>query len=165
MPGLSWRAPRASDLPFLTGLFALPEMVAHRPEPVPDPPAVSAARLEREIGHWQAHGFGRWAVLEGETLVGFGGVTRVGTGAGLNISYHIHPRCQGRGIASATAARAVAFGFETVKAQQIRGLVRPANPGSLRVLEKLGFRRQGLVPLGGAPSILLTLERDGSAQV
>lgn len=154
---LSYRPPRPGDLAFVTDLYARPEVVAHRPDPTPDGPEVCRMRLDRDIAHWAAHGFGRWAVEAGGQLVGFGGLGVVEGSEELNISYHVHPDHWGHGMASAIAARAVGHGFDRLGAPRIRGLVRAANPASARVLLKLGFRRDGEVTLHGAPTLRYVL--------
>lgn len=159
---LLYRRPLPGDLPFVTDLYSRPEAVAHRPDPTPDGPEVSRMRLERDIAHWEAHGFGRWAVEAEGRLVGFGGLGVVEDSADLNISYHVHPDHWRRGIASAIAAQAVAHGFGELGAPRIRGLVRAANPASARVLLKLGFRRDGEVTLHGAPTVRYVLEPGGA---
>lgn len=156
---LDFRRPAPGDLSFVTDLYARPEVVAHRPDPAPDGPEVCRVRLERDIAHWDAHGFGRWAVEEDERLVGFGGLTCVEDSRDLNISYHVHPDAWGRGIASRIAAHAVENGFDGLDATRIRGLVRAANPASARVLVKLGFRADGQVTLHGAPTDRYVLDR------
>ncbi|MGR3454342.1 GNAT family N-acetyltransferase [Pseudooceanicola sp.] len=156
---LHYRRPVSGDLPFVTDLYARPEVVAHRPDPTPDGPEVSRLRLERDIAHWGAEGFGRWAVEEAGRLVGFGGLTVVEDASDLNISYHVHPDHWGRGLASRIGAHAVAHGFDALDASRLRGLVREANPASARVLLKLGFRRDGVVTLHGAPTVRYVLER------
>ncbi|RVA86507.1 N-acetyltransferase, partial [Mesorhizobium sp. M7A.F.Ca.CA.004.01.1.1] len=80
------RRPAEADLDFLIDLFSRGELVAHRPDPVPDRAQQSAARLRRDIGHWDKHGFGRWAVEADGKLIGFGGVTVSADFDGLNPS-------------------------------------------------------------------------------
>ncbi|OWU84168.1 hypothetical protein ATO6_14010 [Oceanicola sp. 22II-s10i] len=156
---LLFRPVNEGDLDFMADLFSRPEVVAHRPDPTPDSRAICADKLERDMAHWDAHGFGRWTVLDGGAPVGFGGLTVVEDADDLNISYHVHPDSWGRGLASAIAARAVAHGFGQLRAPGIRGLVRRANPASARVLVKLGFREDGEVTLHGAPTVRYLLER------
>ncbi|MDE1994650.1 MAG: GNAT family N-acetyltransferase, partial [Rhizobiaceae bacterium] len=67
--------PEEADLDFVTALFSRQELVAHRPNPIPDTPDESTLRLSRDRAHWHDHGFGRWAVMAGGRLIGFGGVT------------------------------------------------------------------------------------------
>jgi RimJ/RimL family protein N-acetyltransferase len=59
---LRLRPPSPADLNFMVDQFGRPELVAHRLHPEPDSPEASRARLERDIGHWRQHGFGRWAI-------------------------------------------------------------------------------------------------------
>ncbi|MFH5923275.1 GNAT family N-acetyltransferase [Roseomonas xinghualingensis] len=152
---LALRPPGPADLDFLVGLFARPELVAHRPHPEPDSAEACAARLERDMAHWRRYGFGRWAVELDGTLIGFGGLTRKAGFEGLNLSYHLHPDAWGQGYASELAAEALAVAFRPLAARKVIGLVRPANPESRHVLERAGFLPEAEVMLDGAPSLLL----------
>jgi RimJ/RimL family protein N-acetyltransferase len=149
------RRPEPADLAFAVELFARAEIVAHRPDPRPDSPEASAARLERDMAHWRQHGFGRWAIEHEDVLIGFGGLTRKDGFEGLNISYHLHPRAWGRGYATELAREALSLAFGPLRATRVIGLVRAANPASRRVLERIGFEPEGEALLDGAPTILL----------
>jgi RimJ/RimL family protein N-acetyltransferase len=52
------RQPEAPDIDFITDMFSRNEVVAHRPDPRPDTPEESAARLARDMAHWRDHSFG-----------------------------------------------------------------------------------------------------------
>ncbi|MDR3526648.1 MAG: GNAT family N-acetyltransferase [Rhizomicrobium sp.] len=145
------RPPQAEDLGFLTMLFALPEIIAHRPVPKPDTPSESAARLASELAHWQEHGFGRWMVQLDGKLIGFGGLSWMPAYDALNISYHLLPAVWGRGLASELVREATRFAFTELKADRVMGLVRPGHPASRRVLEKCGFVYDAPLALRGAP--------------
>jgi RimJ/RimL family protein N-acetyltransferase len=145
------RKPQPEDLAFLSELFALPEIVAHRPNPKPDTPAENAARLSAELAHWQERGFGRWMVETEGHVVGFGGLTWMAPFDALNISYHLHPQVWGRGLASELVREALVMAFEDLKAERVMGLVRPAHPASRRVLEKCSFVYDAPLALRGAP--------------
>ncbi|SFI35334.1 Protein N-acetyltransferase, RimJ/RimL family [Bosea sp. OK403] len=146
------RIPRPDDLDFVVALFQRPELVAHRPHPVPDTPAASAERLARDIAHWRQHGFGRWAIEQSGALIGFGGLTVKPGVEGLNLSYHLDPASWGQGFASEFVAEAMAVAFGPLRAGRVIGLVRPANPASRRVLEKSGFVFEREIMLEGAPT-------------
>ena len=148
---LTLRRPQAEDLGFLTTLFALPEMVAHRPVPKPDTPSESAARLSTELAHWQEHGFGRWIAETDGQLVGLGGLNWMAAYDALNISYHFHPAGWGKGFASELVRETLVFAFAELKAERVMGLVRPGHPASRRVLEKCGFLYEAPLVLRGAP--------------
>ncbi|UVK53993.1 GNAT family N-acetyltransferase [Mesorhizobium sp. AR02] len=153
------RRPAQADLDFLIDLFSRWEPVAHRPDPVADTPQQSAARLARDIGHWDKHGFGRWAVEADGKLIGFGGVTVSADFDGLNLSYHLHPESWGHGYATELVAAALQAAFGPLHADRVIGLVRAANPASRRVLEKCGFTFEQEVMLHGAPTMLFALAR------
>ncbi|MGO4567787.1 GNAT family N-acetyltransferase [Rhizobium sp. 2YAF20] len=151
------RPPAEEDRQFLTDLFSHLELVAHRPDPRPDSPEESAARLARDIGHWNDHGFGRWAVEVDGKLIGFGGVTVSKDFEGLNLSYHLHPESWGHGYATELVNTALAFSFNDLQAIRVIGLVRTANAASKRVLEKCGFCFEREVMLLGAPTNMYVL--------
>ena len=148
------RRPVQADLDFMVALFARPELVAHRPHPYPDSPEVTATRFERDIDHWKRRGFGRWAIECGGSVIGFGGLTVKDGFDGLNMSYHLDPAFWGHGYASEFAAEALKVAFGPLKAARIVGLVRPANPASRRVLERVGFVAEAEIMLDGAPTTL-----------
>ena len=153
------RRPRKSDEAFLIDLFSRQELVAHRPDPTPDPPEASVKRLVRDLAHWDEHGFGRWAVEVEGRLIGFGGVTVSKEFEGLNLSYHLHPDSWGKGYATELVQEALDVAFQILKADRVIGLVRLANPASRRVLERTGFSFERAVELYGAPTMLFALER------
>jgi ribosomal-protein-alanine N-acetyltransferase len=51
----------------------------------------------------------------------------------------------GRGIASEAVKLVTTFGFEQLRLHRIEAYVSPDNVGSLRVLEKAGFQKEGLL--------------------
>jgi [ribosomal protein S5]-alanine N-acetyltransferase len=57
--------------------------------------------------------------------------------------YTIHPACWGRGYATEAAQGLVDFGFGELWLHRIWADCDPANVASVRVLEKLGMRREG----------------------
>ncbi|TPN83299.1 GNAT family N-acetyltransferase [Mesorhizobium sp. CU2] len=151
------RRPKQVDLDFVVDLFSRPELVAHRPDPTPDTSQQSAARLARDIDHWNRRGFGRWAVEAEGRLVGFGGITVSNDFDGLNLSYHLHPDNWGQGYASELVLEALRTAFLTLEAERVIALARPANPASRRVLEKCGFAFDREVMLHGAPTGLFII--------
>lgn len=71
-------------------------------------------------------------------------IKRLPYSSGL-VGYSIDEQCAGRGIASEALALAVSFAFETAKLHRIEAYVSPNNVSSIRVLEKNGFMREGLL--------------------
>jgi ribosomal-protein-alanine N-acetyltransferase len=62
------------------------------------------------------------------------------------IGYWIDERFAGRGIVPASVALAVDYCFDALALHRIEIAIRPENEKSLRVVEKLGFRPEGLRP-------------------
>jgi RimJ/RimL family protein N-acetyltransferase len=96
-------------------------------------------------------GSARWGprlfVVEApRTLVGWGGFKGPPDDAGaVEIGYAIAPAWEGRGVATAAAAALVAEAWATpeVRAVTAHTLAGAGGAGSVRVLEKVGFARDG----------------------
>ncbi len=61
------------------------------------------------------------------------------------IAYDLHPAYWGRGIATSCCNAVVAWGFEHQRYVRVQATTLEANRASLRVLEKCGFVREGLL--------------------
>ena len=59
--------------------------------------------------------------------------------------YLLQPPRWGRGLVAEAARALVDHGFQQLALHRIRARCLPENPASARVLEKLGFRREGLL--------------------
>ncbi len=82
---------------------------------------------------------------EGEAVIGrvaLGGVMR---GAFLNahLGYWIDVDHQGRGHTTEAVAEVVSFAFRVAGLHRVQAAVMPRNAASLRVLAKVGFRKEG----------------------
>ncbi len=62
-----------------------------------------------------------------------------------DLAYYFAPELWGQGLATEAAAAVVRFGLEELGLHRIQATVRPENPASVRVLEKSGFQREGLL--------------------
>jgi ribosomal-protein-alanine N-acetyltransferase len=62
------------------------------------------------------------------------------------IGYWVDQRLAGRGIIPTAVALAVDYCFRSMGLHRIEIAIRPENVRSLRVVEKLGFRSEGLRP-------------------
>ncbi|MGZ4388657.1 MAG: GNAT family N-acetyltransferase [Gaiellaceae bacterium] len=60
------------------------------------------------------------------------------------LGYWIDGARGGRGFATAAVRQAVAFAFGEAGLHRVQAAVMPRNAGSIRVLEKAGFREEGL---------------------
>ena len=155
---LQLRPIRLSDLGSYLALFSMPALVAHRPNPRPDPPAVITAGFHEDLARWQQVGIGRWAMEADGLLIGFGGLASRPGYDGLNISYHLFPDYWKQGYALEFVNEAAWVACNLIRAEQVFGLVRAANPASRRVLENAGFIFERVVDLGDAPSEMFVLK-------
>jgi len=114
-------------------------------------PAISAeesdASAERIARHFDAHGFGLWAVdITGVTpFAGFVGLSIPKFDAPfmpcVEIGWRLAPGYWGHGYATEAARAALSFGFEHVKLEEIVSFTVPANHRSRRVMERIGMVR------------------------
>jgi RimJ/RimL family protein N-acetyltransferase len=61
------------------------------------------------------------------------------------VGYALHPRVQGRGYARAAAQRMLRIGFDDVGLHRIVGRCDPRNEPSIRLLQRLGMRQEGVL--------------------
>ncbi|WP_409250878.1 GNAT family N-acetyltransferase [Bacillus sp. SCS-153A] len=59
------------------------------------------------------------------------------------IGYVLNPKCWGNGFAVEAAKLVVGFGFQELNLHRIYATCNPENAGSIRVLEKLGLKKEG----------------------
>ncbi|MFE1644480.1 GNAT family N-acetyltransferase [Microbacterium sp. P01] len=71
------------------------------------------------------------------------GISR-GSLASATIGYWVGERFAGRGITPTSVAMATDIAFEDLRLHRMEICIRPENVASLRVVEKLGFRYEGL---------------------
>jgi ribosomal-protein-alanine N-acetyltransferase len=79
--------------------------------------------------------------LVGQLTVG--GIT-YGSLCSAHVGYWVDSRVAGRGIMPTAVALAVDHCFQVLRLHRIEVNIRPENAASLRVVEKLGFRDEGL---------------------
>lgn len=89
-----------------------------------------------------------WAIeltVERKVIGGCGFLNIAKDDKRAEFGYVINPRYWGHGYATEAALAAVPFGFAKLGLHRIEAFVFPANTGSIRVLEKCGFNREGLL--------------------
>jgi len=97
------------------------------------------------------YGYGRWGCFlkTGGPTIGFCGLKFLPEFDAVDIGYRLMPEYWGRGLATEAARATIAFGFATLKLDQIIALTIKENIGSIRVLEKIGMRGDGTVEYDG----------------
>jgi RimJ/RimL family protein N-acetyltransferase len=63
----------------------------------------------------------------------------------MNLGYWVRTGAVGRGIATAATVRLAAWGFHAVGLHRVEIVIDPDNRASLRVAEKAGARREGIL--------------------
>ena len=103
----------------------------------------TAMWIERNRERYACEGFGLWAVVFKETgeLAGDTGLTvqAVDGEDFVEVGWHIHPRLQGRGLATEAGRASLDHGFGSLGLDRIVSIIRPENVPSWRVAEKLGM--------------------------
>jgi ribosomal-protein-alanine N-acetyltransferase len=75
--------------------------------------------------------------------IALGGVLR-GAFQNAYLGYWIDEHHQGRGLMTEAVCAATSFAFSAAELHRIQAAVMPRNVGSMRVLEKAGYRREGM---------------------
>jgi ribosomal-protein-alanine N-acetyltransferase len=104
---------------------------------------ISDSVKQREEG--KAYSFGIFEKESG-TLVGSVSLFHVLRGPleKCMIGYSLDQQCNGRGHTTEAVKLAVEYAFRELKLHRVEAGVNPANIGSMRVLEKAGFQREGI---------------------
>ncbi len=149
------RPPRTTDVPEMRR--ALRQNDSHlRPWSVASAPGEDAASLtsvsrgvlrqRREWKQGQAYVFMITARENERAIIGriaFGGVLR-GAFQNAYLGYWIDADHQGQGLMTEAVSAATTFAFASLGLHRVQAAVMPRNPPSQHVLEKVGYRREGL---------------------
>jgi RimJ/RimL family protein N-acetyltransferase len=130
--------------------------------------ARSALSLQRFAAHWEAHGWGVWAITDRRTdeVIGQCGLKYLqlgpeGAPPDVEVLYALEQRHWGRGFASEAAGRALSHGFETLALPRVVAVARPDNHGSRAVMEKIGLVHEGPAVVSGIPAVCYAQSRAG----
>lgn len=104
-------------------------------------------RLLRDIGHWQALGYGNWAIRETATgdYVGSVGVLdyrrlMTPTFDAPELGWGVAPRFQGQGLAFEAVSAALNWCDHTLNAPRTVCMIDPANGPSHALARRVGYR-------------------------
>lgn len=90
--------------------------------------------------------FGIELLSTGELIGNVGLHHFFGTNRRCEIGYALGSRHWGQGYATEALRAAIRHGFDALDLNRIEADIDPRNIGSARVLEKLGFRKEGFMP-------------------
>lgn len=101
----------------------------------------SAYLREGPIKSYEMHGHGAYVVALKESLqpIGLCGLIKRDAFKDVDIGYAFLPEFWSKGYALEAAAAVLDYGLNTLRLPKIIALVSPANAGSIKLLEKLGF--------------------------
>ena len=152
---------QAGDFAELTALWGDPAFAA-----AIFPVALSSEdvwfRLLRDIGHWEASGYGNWSIRETATddYVGSVGVfdyRRLMDPPfdAPELGWGVAPRYQGRGMAFEALSAALAWADDTLNAPRTVCMIAPDNTPSHALARRAGYARYADTTYKGAPVVLL----------
>lgn len=106
----------------------------------------SDAFVDRIAACWAERGWGLWALEHAETgsFLGYTGLWPADflpSGPGVEVGWRLAAHAWGRGYAPEAARAALRYGFERVGLPEIVSFTAAGNHASLRVMEKIGLRR------------------------
>lgn len=152
---------QASDYPDLTNLWGDPAFAT-----TIFPAALSSEdvwfRLLRDIGHWQALGYGNWSIRETATGDYVGSVGVFDYRRLLDppfdapeLGWGVAPHYQGRGMAFEALSAALAWADDTLNAPRTVCMISPDNARSHALAKRAGYAPYAETTYKGAPVVLL----------
>jgi len=141
---------RDADLAPFAAMNADPEVMRHMLKHLTR--AESDAMVSRMRAHFDAHGFGLWAIdVPGVGFAGFVGVAKVPFELSLSgvvaepfeIGWRLARPAWGHGYATEGARLALRHGFEVAQLPQIVSFAALGNLASIAVMERIGLTRRG----------------------
>lgn len=155
------------DVPALTEILGDEEVMKHSVRGACDE-AATRLFIDWCLACYESHGVGPWALVDKDTsaLIGFSGVgpERVGEVEELNLGYRLARRCWGRGLATEAARAVLAYAFGSRACDSVVVIIEPEHVASLRVAEKVGFRKFQEVVFHGKAVRLYRLTHDDWAK-
>jgi RimJ/RimL family protein N-acetyltransferase len=108
------------------------------------------------------HGFSLWCVVDRESgrPAGMCGLVRRATLPDADVGFAFLPEAWGKGFATESAAAVLAHARDVLGLRRVLAITDPENLASIRVLERIGLRREGTVRMPGDPLELLLFVRD-----
>jgi RimJ/RimL family protein N-acetyltransferase len=152
-----------ADRDALAGLYADPEVTRFLPQSSRTPEERAARTIAFFNEHWEAHGFGVWAVVERASgaVIGQCGLNHLPEPVEIEVLYALAKSAWGKGIATEAAAASVQYGFMQAGLDRIIALAVPENTASRRVMEKIGLHYECDTHLFGLDLAQYAVERKG----
>jgi RimJ/RimL family protein N-acetyltransferase len=140
-----------ADIPALAAILAEPDVTKNITANGSTPErcrASAAARIKWHNRSWQAHGYGVWAVKDGDQLAGWCGFAPPDIGEDPEILYGLAPSYWGRGLAQEAARAAIDWLLAETRHGGVSAVVfGRLNPISVAIVCKLGMTRRGTMSI------------------
>jgi RimJ/RimL family protein N-acetyltransferase len=145
---LRLRAYRMQDLDAVYALYSDPRVMRYWSFPPWQDKAQARAYLERVLAETATGAVHAWAIADrgDDALIGTATLHSLQREQGrAEIGYSLVPERQGRGLAAEALRLLLAHAFDGLQLRRLEADVDPRNLASCRLLERLGFRREGLL--------------------
>jgi RimJ/RimL family protein N-acetyltransferase len=132
------------DIPAYAAIRRQPGVTRFLPSHTDDPAESdrrAAATVRAFARLWDDPGYGPWAVIAGDRLIGHAGLRWVAEAGATEVLYLLDPAAHGRGYATEAARAALEFGFANLGLERIVAWAMAENTASTAVMERLGMRR------------------------
>jgi RimJ/RimL family protein N-acetyltransferase len=152
---------REDDFEAYARIFTDPEVTRYLGDGSPLDRFGAWRSLAFTLGHWALRGYGLWAVEEKATgrLVGRVGPFYPEGWPDFEVGWVLARDCWGRGYATESARRALAYAFNELGRDHVISLIHPANVASIRVAERIGERLERTSELFGRPVLVYRIDR------
>jgi [ribosomal protein S5]-alanine N-acetyltransferase len=137
-----------ADVDALFALFADPQVVRYWSTPAWTERSQASASVAADVAALAEGRAVRFGVVlaDGGQLVGTFSLFALDTGSRrAEIGYALAPAAWGRGLVTEAGRAVVDHAFDVLRLNRLEADVDPRNVASARVLERLGFRREGLL--------------------
>lgn len=141
------RHPRDADLDAIAELFSDDAHLRYWSHGAFESRAAARTYLDGIQEGWRDRELFQWGIADADTDALVGTVTVLGwdrRNRRAEIGFIVRPEWQGRGIATEAVRAVLRFAFDAMDLRRVEADADPANAGSLALLERLGFRREGL---------------------
>ncbi|MBI1293020.1 GNAT family N-acetyltransferase [bacterium] len=157
---LSLREWSLDDVDRFAEIYADPEVMRFVGNYRPRTREETIERKLKSIRHYEAHGFGMWAVIDKESgaLIGRAGLEYLDND--VEIAWLLARDWWGRGLATEAARAVLGYGFGVLGLDRIVAAAIPENSASINVMRKLGMRQCGSRMAAGREMIVFEVFRE-----
>jgi RimJ/RimL family protein N-acetyltransferase len=121
-------------------------------------PEVTRGYFDRQVAHWEEHGFGWWIVRQPGTgeFIGRGGIRWVPIDGSdqVEVGYGLMSEFWGKGLATELARESLRIGYTILNLPEIVSFTLPTNLASRRVMEKIGLHYEKDTIYADLPHVL-----------